>query len=355
MKSEKETPLLPSVKVKQIRDYSAISLRNFPEKDELKSDFKKTGTLNQLSPELTSMFLQHLAPFFDVADRSRLARTSVTLLNFVKEAEWDEKNKKKGEFKRKMIGISPHAMRNRFRLLFGHVSNILPGGLIAPENHTGRTLACPILTAQGDRFFKLQGMMGRDVNFFSLIYRSIYALTRMPCSLFQCGCIVIGGVWGSYLDYRLREKVKLPAWKESPVTAIFENSRIKTAVKWADAWNPCGSEPEFDAGCSFIEPPLPAKSVECAGTCISSEGEFMPGLSCNDLFGDFSSCCATAVMCILGIMVCYMGSPFWVCQMPCRISSCLGFICGYCCHNPLASFQADTRAESDQPGQQMMI
>lgn len=279
-----------------------------------------------------------LAPFLNVADRSRLARTSLRLLNFVTKVEQQEKKRKGDEFKRKMIAapMMPHKNRDQYRLRWGQFFSA--GGLIARTDYDQADCDFPILSKNGKEFLNLRGICrptmqanDHDTECCPVLFscRLVFSAIKMPISILQFTAIMAGCVYGSYKDYQWRKKIHYP-----PLISPSSNNRrrnasiqkigtrMHTALKWADDCNPCGSQASHPASFSLIEPPIYEGWSEWGPefTCITAKGE------CLHTENSIYNCSSEA-----SLVFWYFCVPIYMAAVaaPCILSSCVGLICGY--------------------------
>ena len=148
---------------------------------------------------------------------------------------------------------------------------------------------------------------------------------RSPLIILGCCGILAGCIYGTYLDHSSRVAAKKSEVKINPhrlrsmSPAPFTNFRKKKAIEWADACNPCGSEPDVGIHTSFgslIQPPKVTEKERYSNYAwmITERGncntEIFPRNFC-----DFFICCSS--------LICKM-TVF----SPCMICSCIGCICG---------------------------
>lgn len=297
--------------------------------------------------------ISHLRPFLDSRDRARLAVVSLDNLDWVREVE---RELTPGEWYPQRIVRLPgvHHNRNKYREQGARFFQVCPGhGLVASEDHFRQGRSFPILSPDGSRFLKLRGIIGGNEqypgHFPEVIFiRILYAAIRAPLSVLGCCGIVGGCVYGAYLDHKSRitaekrDAKRLSHQKKSESPAPFTNFRNKEGIEWADACNPCGTEPEIginDSMGSFIQPfGLTNEQIATDDiSCITAQGECNKNLFNCDLFPRLFIWIGMGTVC-----------------SPCAVSSCIGFICG-CGHGAVKDCQVAEEPLSLAPQAQRMI
>ncbi len=299
--------------------------------EEKKSEVEDSSVryMDTLASQITEF---HLLPFLEARDLAALARTSRSQLDSVIAVEQKRVSKQPHPLPRSIKPPSNTHNRDHYRAKWGKFPEICSGqGMVAPETH--HTVASswnyPILSSSGSHFFKVQGICGDtgfDDPFKQICGRICFATIRAPVSVVNCGGILLGCMYGSYLDRqsqvtrekldaKLHPQLQRNAAAETPQP--YRDFQSKHAIEWADGFNPCGSEPGYRGVCSPIQSPGAREEDANYETVITSQNNLnsavLSAYYCDPAEDSFRVCEPPIKL----IFFC-----------PCICTSLLGYICG---------------------------